>query len=81
MRLQGNSEDELPEIVLACARVSRVDFHKVRPFPAELDMVDEDTARMQPMRFNERGSLTSPIQSGDKPLVATAILSSCMSQG
>jgi hypothetical protein len=70
--LQGNREDELPEIVLACARVSRVDFHKVRPFPAELDMLDGDTARMQPMRFNERGSLTSPIQSGDKPLVATA---------
>ena len=58
--------------MLACARVSRVDFHKVRPFPAELDMSDEDTVRMQPMRFNERGSLTSPIQSGDKPLVATA---------
>ena len=73
MRLQGNSEDELPEVVLACARVSRIDFKKVRPFPAELDMAVEETARMHPMRFNERGSLTSPMQSTDKPLVATAI--------
>ena len=28
--IQGNQADELPEMVLACARVSRVDFNKVR---------------------------------------------------
>ena len=27
--VQGNQPDELPEMVLACARVSRVDFNKV----------------------------------------------------
>lgn len=59
-------------MVLACARVSRVDFHKVRPFPAKLDMSEDETTKMQPMRFNERGSMTSPMQSNDKPLVATA---------
>lgn len=26
---QGNGEDELPEVVFACARVSRVDFGQV----------------------------------------------------
>ena len=31
--LQGNSEEELPELVLACARVSRVDFSKARERP------------------------------------------------
>jgi hypothetical protein len=30
---QGNSEEELPELVLACARVSRVDFSKARLKP------------------------------------------------
>lgn len=34
--MQGNQPDELPEVVLACARVSRVDLFKVQPFPATL---------------------------------------------
>ncbi len=71
--LQGNSEEELPELLLACARVSRVDFHKVRPFPAQLDMSEQETTGMQPMRFNERGSMIQPLPGTDKPLVATAI--------
>lgn len=71
--LQGNKEEELPEVLLACARVSRVDFHKVRSFPAELDMAEDDTTMMQPLRFNERGSMTQPDQSLSKPLVATAL--------
>ncbi|KAK9808688.1 hypothetical protein WJX72_001980 [[Myrmecia] bisecta] len=32
--IQGNREEELPEVILGCARVTRVDFTKVRPFPA-----------------------------------------------
>jgi hypothetical protein len=34
--MQGNREEELPEIVMACARVSRVDLYKAQPFPATL---------------------------------------------
>lgn len=34
--IQGNNNDELPELMLACARVSRVDFNKVRPFPGHM---------------------------------------------
>lgn len=33
--LQGNRPEELPEVVLAAARVHRVDFTKSRPFPAK----------------------------------------------
>ncbi|CAL5218734.1 g448 [Coccomyxa viridis] len=71
--VQGNSEEELPELLLACARVSRVDFHKVRPFPAQLDMSEQETTSMQPLRFNERGSMIQPTPGTNKPLVATAI--------
>ena len=34
--LQGNREEELPEIVMACARVSRIDLYKAHAFPATL---------------------------------------------
>ena len=34
--LQGNRAEELPEMVLACARVSRLDLEKCQPFPASL---------------------------------------------
>ena len=29
--VQGNRAEELPELILACARVARVDFNKVLP--------------------------------------------------
>lgn len=32
--IQGNNNDELPELMLACARVSRVDFNKVCALPS-----------------------------------------------
>ena len=31
--IQGNQPEELPEMLLACARVSRVDFNKVKVIP------------------------------------------------
>lgn len=34
--LQGNCEKELPEILLACARVYRIDFHNVKKFPGTI---------------------------------------------
>jgi len=34
--VQGNRAEELPEIVMACARVSRIDLYKAQPFPATL---------------------------------------------
>jgi len=45
--IQGNRPEELPEQVLAAARVTGVDFEKVRPFPADTmdhlgDHLDED---------------------------------------
>lgn len=33
--VQGNRPEELPEVILAAARVYRVDFTRSRPFPAE----------------------------------------------
>ena len=30
---QGNSNEELPEVILGCARVSRIDFAQVRAGP------------------------------------------------
>ena len=32
-RVQGNSNEELPEVILGCARVSRIDFAQVRTGP------------------------------------------------
>lgn len=34
--MQGNQPEELPEVIMACARVSRIDLYKVQPFPASL---------------------------------------------
>lgn len=34
--VQGNSQEELPEVVMACARISKLDFTKAKPFPGEL---------------------------------------------
>ena len=34
--VQGNTAEELPEVVMACARVSHLDFSQARPFPGEL---------------------------------------------
>lgn len=33
--IQGNKQEELPEKVMAAARVSYVDFQRIRPFPAD----------------------------------------------
>ena len=33
--VQGNRAEELPEVLLGCVRVHRVDFTKSRPFPAQ----------------------------------------------
>ena len=41
--VQGNRPEELPELILACARVARVDFNKVR-------------ACLHPFRLPARGS-------------------------
>ncbi|KAK9813897.1 hypothetical protein WJX73_003693 [Symbiochloris irregularis] len=48
--VQGNQPDELPEMVLACARVSRVDFHKVRPFPGQMRRTISHRMTMVPQR-------------------------------
>ena len=34
--MQGNDVSELPELILGCARVSRIDLSKAQPFPAHL---------------------------------------------
>ena len=34
--MQGNSKEELPEVVMACARISHLDFTQAKPFPGEL---------------------------------------------
>lgn len=73
---QGNSEEELPEVVLGCARVSRVDFSKVRPFPAEVERNAGGTPmRMLPLRHSGHaadGPLASHA-SGEKIVVANAV--------
>lgn len=71
---QGNSEEELPEVVLGCARVSRVDFSKVRPFPAQVERsVSEAPQRMLPLPHSgQSGPLTS-YGSNEKIVVANAV--------
>jgi hypothetical protein len=69
---QGNSEEELPEVVLGCARVSRVDFGKVRPFPAHVDPTASEAGRMLPLRHSGQG-LDGPLQSAEKVVVANAL--------
>eukprot|EP01023_Acetabularia_acetabulum_P037172 TRINITY_DN3519_c0_g1_i2.p3 TRINITY_DN3519_c0_g1~~TRINITY_DN3519_c0_g1_i2.p3 ORF type:complete len:134 (-),score=32.23 TRINITY_DN3519_c0_g1_i2:249-650(-) len=44
--LQGNCEEELPELVLGCSRVFRVDFSKLYPVPvlkANDNVIPEET--------------------------------------
>lgn len=45
--IQGNSEKELPEILLACARVYRIDFHNVKRFPGTIQRDHEDLSAQQ----------------------------------
>lgn len=71
--LQGNREEELPEVVLACARVSRVDFGKVRAFPAQLERIASDGARALTMRYSAQQGLDNPARTSDKAVVANAV--------
>ncbi len=71
--VQGNREEELPEVVLACARVSRVDFGKVRAFPAQLQRNMSDAARALPMRYSAQQGLDNPAHTSEKAVVANAV--------
>ncbi|BDA44255.1 probable protein ENHANCED DISEASE RESISTANCE 2 at C-terminar half [Coccomyxa sp. Obi] len=72
--IQGNQEDELPEVVLACARVSRVDFGKVRPFPAQLERAAIEAPRtLLSQRYSAQQGLDNPARTEDKPVVANAM--------
>lgn len=71
--MQGNREEELPEVVLACARVSRVDFGKVRPFPAHLDRLPSDATRALPMRYSMQQGADSTSHTSEKLVVANAV--------
>ena len=48
--VQGNRPEELPEVVMACARVSRIDLYKVEPFPGRLRKTESHrtTVEMDP---------------------------------
>ena len=62
-------------MVLGCARVSRVDFSKVRPFPAQMDRSSIDAPSMLPLHNPgpaADGPLTSQT-SGEKFVVANAV--------
>ncbi len=72
---QGNQEDELPEVVLACARVSRVDFGKVRPFPAQLERAAATDAprSLLSQRYSAQQGLDNPARTEDKAVVANTV--------
>ncbi|KAK9837141.1 hypothetical protein WJX81_005930 [Elliptochloris bilobata] len=73
--IQGNREDELPEVILACARVSRIDFALVRPFPARLERTASSATRVLPQEGSPRlgadglGSVRGSAR--EKPVMAT----------
>ncbi len=54
--MQGNRPEELPEVVLAAARVARVNFNKVRPFPARMERTQSNKLRLAPVNGSSRES-------------------------
>lgn len=53
--MQGNSEQELPEVVMACARVSHLNFDEAQPFPGELHSTKHSSPTVhldQPLHAN-----------------------------
>jgi hypothetical protein len=46
---QGNRPEELPEVVLAAARVARVNFELVRPFPARMERTASNNLKLTPL--------------------------------
>lgn len=71
--LQGNRPEELPEQVLGCARVYRVDFSRKRPF---LEIAqDASKARMS---VDDHGLASSP--GGCEPVARAAVESQCSGQ-
>eukprot|EP00884_Botryococcus_braunii_P001825 jgi/Botrbrau1/11643/Bobra.168_2s0001.1 len=56
--IQGNRPEELPEVVLAAARVARVNFNKVRPFPARMERTQSNNIRLAPVNGSSREPTT-----------------------